>query len=753
VFHELGMGKTCTSVAVAEASMNERRRVFVLLPASLERNYLDEVQRCAVRFCLSRLSWIQEHNRWVGTHTSTESNFNTLTVEQQAQVRGTLEMMIRDCYTFIHYNGVRAGQLDRLTANGTTNPFDDSVVVIDEAHNLMSRVRNGGVPSGMLYDLILHCRRAKVLLLTGTPLINAADELALMINLVRGAVVQHCLTMSSPEGSRNLEHILRESPDVLEMTVQPGGGACVELVPEGFLNVRGQEPSLRRTPESVRQDPLDRVLKAIQAQAGGERPSVVTKISEYLPVAPEVFEERFVDTGSCVLTRREELARMLSGMVSFQDSDALKGRFPTVEETQELRIPMSSLQFGRYIVARRKELEMERSGLRRAAQRQRNDRGRQRGGEDSAGAFVRPFSREVCNFAFPEGMTRLYPNSLESEEKDAYSGHLAELLQELRGSDRLSMAQLAQCSPKLAAMIPRVQNSPGPVLVYSQFRVVEGIAIVALAMEANGFVRLTASDDGQDIQGLPVDPTDRAPRFFVLGAGSREADATLLALFNSDPAGLLSSKVDKPDNRHGELCRAVLITQSGAEGITLKCVREVHILEPYWHTVRMQQIIGRAARLDSHANLEESERLVRVFLYVSVATEEQFLGADIPDKHITSDEFVLEAARRKEQIVSQLLDLLRAASVDCRWRGRQPSECLEGIERHASEEKRRPTMRVTLGGRMYVIRPLKTISNKEGADVYDYERWMQGVVRATGNTDQGRRGHVEHPVGGPVMSL
>jgi hypothetical protein len=308
------------------------------------------------------------------------------------------------------------------------------------------------------------------------------------------------------------------------------------------------------------------------------------------------------------------------------------------------------------------------------------------------------------------------------------------LLQDLRKSGHLSLAQLAQCSPKLVEMIPRVQKSPGPVLVYSQFRTVEGIAIVALALEANGFVRLTASEDGQLVEGLPKDPVDTAPRFLVLGAGSRAADATLLALFNSDPAGILSSEVmsqlpaGKAENRHGELCQAVLITKSGAEGITLKCVREVHILEPYWHGVRMRQIIGRAARLDSHVGLEESERVVKVVLYVSVASEEQFNGASIPDKHITSDEFVLEASRRKERVVSQLLDLMRASSVDCRWRGRPAAECLEGIEREAAEEKRRPVKKVLLGGRMYVVRMLKTISDLEGADVYDYERWMQGAV-------------------------
>ena len=48
------------------------------------------------------------------------------------------------------------------------------------------------------------------------------------------------------------------------------------------------------------------------------------------------------------------------------------------------------------------------------------------------------------------------------------------------------------------------------------------------------------------------------------------------------------------NNLYGEIIKVLMITASGAEGISLKNVRYVHITEPYWHPVRMQQVIGRA---------------------------------------------------------------------------------------------------------------------------------------------------------------
>ena len=35
-------------------------------------------------------------------------------------------------------------------------------------------------------------------------------------------------------------------------------------------------------------------------------------------------------------------------------------------------------------------------------------------------------------------------------------------------------------------------------------------------------------------------------------------------------------------NKYGEYIQIMIITSSGAEGISLSCVRQVHILEPYW---------------------------------------------------------------------------------------------------------------------------------------------------------------------------
>ena len=120
-----------------------------------------------------------------------------------------------------------------------------------------------------------------------------------------------------------------------------------------------------------------------------------------------------------------------------------------------------------------------------------------------------------------------------------------------------------------------------------------------------------------------------------------------------------------------------MITASGAEGISLKNVRFVHITEPYWHPVRLQQVIGRARRLCSHQELPEELRTVKVFLYLMTFTKEQLESDDsielrLKDKSkidnitpVTSDEALYEIAVAKEKITDSILLAVKEASIDC----------------------------------------------------------------------------------------
>ena len=79
-------------------------------------------------------------------------------------------------YDFINYNGLRESHLNVMTKNGTVNPFENKVVIIDEAHNFVSRVVNKLKKekslSYQLYQHLMDAENCRVIFLLVHPLLT-----------------------------------------------------------------------------------------------------------------------------------------------------------------------------------------------------------------------------------------------------------------------------------------------------------------------------------------------------------------------------------------------------------------------------------------------------------------------------------------------------------------------------------------------------------------------------------------------------
>ncbi len=83
-------------------------------------------------------------------------------------------------------------RFESLTKNFTINPFDNSVIIVDEAHNLVSRIvnklKNEESLATRLYKYVMGAENAKVVLLTGTPVVNYPNEISILFNMLRGYI-------------------------------------------------------------------------------------------------------------------------------------------------------------------------------------------------------------------------------------------------------------------------------------------------------------------------------------------------------------------------------------------------------------------------------------------------------------------------------------------------------------------------------------------------------------------------------------
>ena len=258
--------------------------------------------------------------------------------------------------------------------------------------------------------------------------------------------------------------------------------------------------------------------------------------------------------------------------------------------------------------------------------------------------------------------------------------------------------RLAQYSTKLDQMLRRIMVSKGSNLVYSQFKTVEGLGVLRLALKANGFTEIEIEGGNWQtkavrgvtdnklrftqatIDSLRKGPEAQVKRFvFLTGEGLRERRSLVLNIFNGNfdkipedmRRTLEESGYGERKNTHGEICWVFGITGAGAEGISLKCCRAVHIMEPYWNKVRSDQVKGRAIRICSHQDLPFNQRDVEIYTYYTIfsADQKSMNKIDITirqtDDDETSDEKVYNVGLKKDKINQELLDLMKETSVDC----------------------------------------------------------------------------------------
>jgi hypothetical protein len=171
---------------------------------------------------------------------------------------------------------------------------------------------------------------------------------------------------------------------------------------------------------------------------------------------------------------------------------------------------------------------------------------------------------------------------------------------------------------------------------------------------------------------------------YALYTGTEDAEEReiLRNIYNGSwdyiPNNIASQLRTKSSNNNlGEIIKILMITSAGSEGINLRNTRYVHIMEPYWHPVRVEQVIGRARRICSHQGLPEELRTVEVFIYIMTFTQQQLdsdfaielklkdLSKNTPYLPQTSDQKLFEISTIKEQLTSQILKAVKETSIDC----------------------------------------------------------------------------------------
>ena len=210
-----------------------------------------------------------------------------------------------------------------------------------------------------------------------------------------------------------------------------------------------------------------------------------------------------------------------------------------------------------------------------------------------------------------------------------------------------SQDHIAGYAPKIKTIVDYIKKCQGICFVYSYF-IDSGIIPMAMALEHIGFARYNGPRllSGIQPQPKPFLINGKQACYSIISARKE-----LTTDFDGDIAMARSDK-----NVDGEIIKVILGTSVAAEGLDLKCIREMHMMDPWYHLNKMEQIIGRGIRNCSHINLPPSMRNVTLYHHICV-------NKDSPNESI--DERIYRIAENKQVHIDEVESLLKSVAIDC----------------------------------------------------------------------------------------
>lgn len=202
LFHEMGMGKSITAVALAEfyRKHNPDRKIIILLSKSLQSNFQKNIEKY--------IETNKESNKESNIETNLKADIKSASKKfsNSTTDKSSIDNIIESKYKFVSLNASNMyTQMTRVEKSKEElevekqmkeftdvvekdNFLENSLLIVDEFHNLSNSITNGSYNAIRLYDTIMKTKNIKLLFLSGTPIVNSPFELVPTFNMLKGLI-------------------------------------------------------------------------------------------------------------------------------------------------------------------------------------------------------------------------------------------------------------------------------------------------------------------------------------------------------------------------------------------------------------------------------------------------------------------------------------------------------------------------------------------------------------------------------------
>ena len=636
LYHGVGVGKTCAAIQAAEAylDMMPRGKVMIVVPKNIKQGFINTIFN-AEKVFLGTGSAPNTSNQCTGdtylrlTGSMEERNMDV--------IKRRVAVVVKKRYEFYGYTQF-ANKVRRIIESVPANPderimtqniakairreFNYNFLIIDEAHNLRDA---GDMRSGIVTAM-------------GQRSEEDADTQGTEDDL------------SDSSGGKLLTPFLRKVLDynegmkMLLMTATPMFNEAREIV--FLMNLMIQNDKKQRTISEM--DVFDmngNITEAGKRVLGG----LATKYMSFMRGEnPKSFPLRFKPT----LTEEKQVTPenypLRSILPSPDPENEIISGGPDGEKEKVSKLPLVRSEVSGEFYELLRDLTTAKVQA------------------EGVGYNTRDNLIQSGNVMFPNDLEVFGTEGFNDCFESLNGGRQYKMR---RGSPNWMVGeQLRAHSPKVATMINFFNSARGICFMYSRF-LKAGALFVALALEANGYTPYgreygflqsgVVGTAGRQCALCPLRETGHSgahpftPAKYVLLTG----DATL----SPNNKNSIDACV-RESNKSGGQVKVILGSQIAAEGIDLKYIREVHVLDAWFHLNKTEQVIGRGIRFRSHCALSPEERNCTIYLHAL-----DYPMTD-PERRETIDYYSYRMALRKAIKMGAVSRTLKEYALDCNLR-------------------------------------------------------------------------------------
>jgi len=628
LYHGVGVGKTCAAIQTAEAYLDvyPQRKVMIVAPPTIQAGFYRTI------FDIQNLhiGTGEASNYAIGCTGDTYLRITGLTNERNRDIiERDVRRAIKSRYEFYGYlqfrNYIRS-IVARVSKRGTDDEirlreidaikkeFNYRLLIIDEAHNLRDVASTGVVEEEEETDTVgtedekEEAKAGKLLTPYLNLLLDSADGIKLllmtatpMFNSVLEIIqIFNLLLRNDKRATITQDMIMDVQGNLIE-----GADSIIKPIANAYVSfMRGENPNsfpIRLMPEGLdsRGRPIERVTKEIYPRY------IFSLKNDQVDVNPEMIE------------RIERLPLVASTSIEGSHSHKVM-----------TALTMRGASLGSNYMIIDSLLQ--------------------------AGNCVFPLGEEG-----PETYVGLkgFQNNFVKKGKGVIG---------TKDASWLSEENIFRFSPKMATILRFLQKAEGVCFIYSRF-VISGALLMALVLEANGYTMYgrpsgllesgIQSPGGRQCahcsmrEAEHTSSHDFTPAMYVLLTGDKEFSP-------NNKASIDAARSDI--NVNGGVVKVVIGSQIAGEGLDLRFIREVHILDAWFHLNKTEQIIGRGIRFRSHCLIDDvQKRNTTVFLHVLTIQ-------NYPNE--TADLYCYRSALVKAILVGQVSRTLKRFAVDCNLR-------------------------------------------------------------------------------------